>query len=155
MASQSMSQLIAAASICLSPYEALYKNFHSHPELSNQEVETSATCAAHLSKLGVFKIHTNIGGHGLAGVFKNGPGKTILLRADMDALPVLENTSLSYSSTVTAKGADGLLTPVMHACGHDMVCPQSLEFLFVVWGISRVFGSLGCLEQAVQIVQID
>jgi amidohydrolase len=120
MASHPISQLISAESIDLSPYEDLYKHFHSHPELSNQEVETSATCAAHLSKLNVFKLHTKIGGHGLAGVFENGPGKTILLRADMDALPIHEETSLPYSSTVIVHGADGLPTPVMHACGHDM-----------------------------------
>jgi amidohydrolase len=120
MASLSILELVAAASIDLVSYEALYKNFHSHPELSNQEIETSASCAAHLSNLNAFKLHTAIGGYGLAGVFKNGPGKTIMLRADMDALPILEKTSLPYSSTITAQGADGLPTPVMHACGHDM-----------------------------------
>ena len=120
MPSLPISQLLASASIDLTPYEALYKHFHSRPELSNHELATSTTCAVHLTTLGVFTIHTKIGGHGLAGVFENGPGKKILLRADMDALPILEKTGLPYASTVTAQGADGLPTPVMHACGHDM-----------------------------------
>ena len=120
MATLSVSQLMASTTIDLGSYEALYKHFHSHPELSNQELESSATCADYLSRLNVFKLHTKIGGHGLAGVFENGPGKKILLRADMDALPVLEKTSLRYSSTIISQGVDGLQTPVMHACGHDM-----------------------------------
>ncbi|KAL2062243.1 hypothetical protein VTL71DRAFT_6509 [Oculimacula yallundae] len=109
-----------SSSLDLTPYEALYKHFHNNPELSNAEIKTSQKCASVLASHGVFEIHTNIGGYGLAGVFPNGPGKTIMLRADMDALPILETTGLSYSSTVTALGADGLETTVMHACGHDM-----------------------------------
>ncbi|KAG0650791.1 Hippurate hydrolase [Hyphodiscus hymeniophilus] len=120
MSSKPISQLFSAASIELAPFESLYQHFHSHPELSNQEAETSATCAKYLAKLDVFKVYTKIGGHGLAGVFENGPGKKVLLRADMDALPVLEKTSLDYSSEVIGTGADGLQTHVMHACGHDM-----------------------------------
>ncbi|TVY83221.1 Hippurate hydrolase [Lachnellula suecica] len=120
MALQPIGRLVAANPVDLTPYEALYKRFHSHPELSNQEIQTSATCAAYLSKLNVFKIHTEIGGYGLAGVFENGHGKKVMLRADMDALPISEDTSLPYSSTVTAQEADGLPTAVMHACGHDM-----------------------------------
>jgi metal-dependent amidase/aminoacylase/carboxypeptidase family protein len=116
----SIPDLLASASLDLSSYEALYKQFHSHPELSNQEVETAATCAARLSRLGVFELHTKIGGHGLAGVFENGLGKKVMLRADMDALPVEEKTGLPYASQVEAKGADGVMTRVMHACGHDM-----------------------------------
>ncbi|KAG4443522.1 hypothetical protein IFR05_000995 [Cadophora sp. M221] len=107
-------------SIDLTPYEALYKHFHANPELSNVEINTSQTCISHLSALKVFTLHTLIGGYGLAGVFANGPGKTIMLRADMDALPILEDTGLPYASKTTAIGADGLETPVMHACGHDM-----------------------------------
>jgi metal-dependent amidase/aminoacylase/carboxypeptidase family protein len=132
MASQSISHLVAAESIDLPRYEVLYKHFHSNPELSNEEIETSATCAAYLSKLDVFKLHTKIGGHGLAGVFENGPGKKILLRADMDALPVLEKTSLPYSSAIIATGADGMQTPVMHACGHDM------QYVFETQNFSRI-----------------
>ncbi|KAH6672897.1 amidohydrolase [Halenospora varia] len=120
MATHAISHLLASASIDLSQYESLYKYLHSHPELSNQELSTSTTCAAHLTKLKVFTLYTKIGGHGLAGVFDNGPGKKILLRADMDALPILENAALPYASTATGIGADGRPTPVMHACGHDM-----------------------------------
>ena len=107
--------------IDLLPYEALYKHLHSHPELSLQERETAATAASHLHKLNVgFEIHTDIGGHGLAGILRNGEGKTVLLRADMDALPVEEKTGLPYASTVTMRDSDGVIKPVMHACGHDM-----------------------------------
>ena len=72
----------------LAPYETLYKHFHSHPELSLQEYETAATIAKHLRSLDAYEVQTDIGGTGLVGVLKNGPGKIVLLRADMDALPV-------------------------------------------------------------------
>lgn len=72
----------------LAPYETLYKHFHSHPELSVQEYETAATIAKHLRSLDAYEVQTDIGGTGLVGVLKNGPGKIVLLRADMDALPV-------------------------------------------------------------------
>jgi amidohydrolase len=104
----------------LSHYEELYKCFHSHPELSYQERETAAKIAAEISKLDVFKIHTGIGGHGLAAVLWNGLGATVLLRADMDGLPVQEETGLAYASTVRMKDHLGVEHPVMHACGHDM-----------------------------------
>ncbi|KAL2825908.1 hypothetical protein BDW59DRAFT_145590 [Aspergillus cavernicola] len=119
---QNLSNILKSASIDLTPYEALYKHFHANPELSQQEKVTSQTLTAHLSQLNAFdEIHTNIGGFGLAGVLRNGPGKTILLRADMDALPVKELTNLPYASTVTMQDAvDGIEKPVMHACGHDM-----------------------------------
>jgi amidohydrolase len=104
----------------LTPYESLYKHFHSNPELSLQERATSEKIAAHLHKLGAYELHTHIGGYGLAGVFRNGPGRTILLRADMDALPVQELTGLPYASTVRMRDAGGVEKPVMHACGHDM-----------------------------------
>ncbi|KAL4804158.1 hypothetical protein BDV18DRAFT_143922 [Aspergillus unguis] len=102
------------------PYEELYKYFHAHPELSLQEQATADRIAAHLASLNAYEIHTRIGGYGLVGVLKNGPGKTVLLRADIDALPVLEQTGLPYASTVKMRDADGVEKPVMHACGHDM-----------------------------------
>ena len=114
------SQIVEKYRPPLSPYEILYRDFHCHPELSNQEEETAATISEYLSCLSGFKIHANIGGHGLAAVLENGPGKTILLRADMDALPVEEMTGLPYASQKRIKNADGVETPVMHACGHDM-----------------------------------
>lgn len=116
----SFTQLLASASIDLNKYESLYKHFHQNPELSNLEAQTSSTIVSELSKLNEFKITTNIGGYGLAGVFENGPGRKILLRADMDALPILEATGLPYASTVTMNDTAGVMQPVMHACGHDM-----------------------------------
>lgn len=84
MPNQSLSSLLSTSTIDLNPYETLYKHFHAHPELSLQEAETASKVAAHLGSLGAgYEINTSIGGHGLAGVLRNGTGKTILLRADM------------------------------------------------------------------------
>ncbi|KAF2441899.1 putative amidohydrolase [Karstenula rhodostoma CBS 690.94] len=119
--SSSISVLLASKTLNLKPYEELYKHYHSHPELSNQETETAATTVKHLSKLADFKITTDIGGHGFAGVLHNGSGPVVLLRADMDALPVKELTNLPYASTVSqVSQRTGGESPVMHACGHDM-----------------------------------
>jgi amidohydrolase len=120
MSQKSLSEILNEGSLDLTPYEALYKYFHAHPELSLQEKSTSERVATHLAQLNAYEIHTHIGGYGLAGVLRNGPGKTILLRADMDALPVQELTELPYASTVTMRDAEGIEKPVMHACGHDM-----------------------------------
>ena len=120
MSPKSPSEILAASSLDLTPYEDLYKHFHAHPELSKLEKATSETAAAHLARLNAYEIHTHIGGYGFAGVLRNGPGKTVLLRADMDALPVKELTSLPYASTVTMNDTNGVEKPVMHACGHDM-----------------------------------
>ncbi|KAL6252982.1 hypothetical protein RBB50_000701 [Rhinocladiella similis] len=106
----------------LGPYEDLYKYCHANGELSTQEGETAALITSHLKKLpgaGDLDIRTGIGGHGQIAILKNGEGKTILLRADIDALPVQEKTGLPYASTKTMKDTDGLVKPVMHACGHD------------------------------------
>ncbi|KAJ9625346.1 hypothetical protein H2204_010438 [Knufia peltigerae] len=107
----------------LGPYEDLYRHCHANGEFSTQEGETAALITAHLRKLpgaGDLDIRTGIGGHGQIAILKNGEGKTILLRADIDALPVQEKTGLPYASTKTMKDtADGLVKPVMHACGHD------------------------------------
>jgi len=94
----------------LAEVEALYQDVHRHPELSMQEVRTAALAAQHLSTVG-FDVRTGGGQTGVVGVLQNGDGPTVMLRADMDALPVQEQTGLPYASTV-----DG----VMHACGHDM-----------------------------------
>lgn len=121
MAEHSLADLLSDKSH-LTGYEELYKHFHSHPELSLQERETASTIASHLESFKAgYELCTSIGGHGTVGVLKNGPGPTVLLRADMDALPVLELTGLPYASKVTMKDvADGIEKPVMHACGHDM-----------------------------------
>lgn len=115
-----LADLLYTAPIDDGKYEALYKHFHQNPELSNLEAETSKTVADLLSRLQAFDITTKIGGYGVVGVLRNGPGKTILLRADMDALPILEATGLPYSSKATMLDVEGVMRPVMHACGHDM-----------------------------------
>jgi len=98
--------------------DALYIDLHQHPELSLQEKETAAKLAARLKALG-YEVTTGVGGHGVVGVLRNGTGPTVLLRTDMDALPVREETGLPFASTVTARNAAGETVPVMHACGHD------------------------------------
>ena len=97
----------------------LYKHLHSHPELSFQEVQSAARVAEELRKAGC-EVTPGVGKHGVVGVMRNGAGPTVLLRADMDALPVKEQTGLPYASMVTAKDAQGKDVPVMHACGHDI-----------------------------------
>ena len=107
----------------LEPYEELYKHFHSHPELSTQESETASTIVSHLKKLSSdLDIRTKIGGTGLIAILKNGQGKTLLLRADMDALPVAEKTGLEYASKQTMKDTDGLVKPVMHGESKQYSC---------------------------------
>lgn len=103
----------------LESYEDIYKHLHQHPELSTQERQTAHVAAEHLKSLG-FLVHEKIGGHGVVGVLENGLGPCVLLRAEMDALPVLEGTGLPYASMVHMRDTDGREKPVMHACGHDM-----------------------------------
>jgi amidohydrolase len=97
----------------------LYQDLHQHPELSFQEVRTAGIVADRLRALG-FETSTGIGRTGVVGVLRNGDGPTALLRADMDALPVLEQTGLTYASVDRGTHPDGQEGPVMHACGHDM-----------------------------------
>jgi amidohydrolase len=99
--------------------EEFYRHLHQHPELSHQEHGTAAAVAERLRGFG-YDVQEGIGGTGVVGVLANGDGPTVLLRADMDALPVREQTDLPYASTVTARDADGDEVPVMHACGHDV-----------------------------------
>src|SRR4051794_4636999 len=99
--------------------EDLYRDIHRHPELSHQERRTSRLVAARLKASG-FEVHAGLGGTGVVGVRSQGIGPTVLLRADMDALPVKEATGLPYASGVIAEASDGQPVPVMHACGHDM-----------------------------------
>jgi amidohydrolase len=98
---------------------ALYQDLHQHPELSFREVRTSGIVATRLRALG-FEVVEGLGRTGVVGVLSNGEGPTVLLRADMDALPVAERTDLPYASVAATTGADGQQVPVMHACGHDM-----------------------------------
>jgi hippurate hydrolase len=111
-----------------------YKDLHLHPELSFQEENTSQRVAAELRKAG-FEVTTSVGKHGVVAVLKNGAGPTVLVRTDMDALPVKEATGLPYASTVTTRDDRGETVSVMHACGHDahMTCAA---------GVARVLAQL-------------
>lgn len=102
----------------LKPFEAIYRHLHGNSGLSRREKQTAALAAEHPKHLN-FEIYTNIGGYGVAGILRNGPDTTILLRGDMDALSVEEKTGLSYTAKKTAMDIKGIQTPVMHACGHD------------------------------------
>jgi amidohydrolase len=102
-----------------SALEDLYRDIHAHPELSMQERRTAGLAADGLRAAG-YDVTEGVGGTGVVGLLANRDGPTVMLRADMDALPIREATGLPYASTVTATDADGRETPVMHACGHDM-----------------------------------
>ncbi|MCX7825197.1 MAG: amidohydrolase [Verrucomicrobiae bacterium] len=114
--------------------DALYKHLHANPELSYHEVKTSARLASELRQQGL-EVTEKVGGHGVVAVLKNGAGPTVLVRADMDALPVKEQTGLPYASRVTTTDDKGQEVNVMHACGHDvhMTC---------MVGVARVLGEL-------------
>jgi hippurate hydrolase len=99
--------------------EALYKELHQHPELSGQETWTANRIASELKQLG-YEVTTGVGGTGVVAILKNGAGPTIMLRTELDALPVTEATGLSFASTVRTKSETGAETGVMHACGHDV-----------------------------------
>jgi len=99
--------------------QQLYFDFHRNPELSFREQKTAQRLADELSQAG-YEVTRNFGGHGVVGVLQNGKGPTVLIRADLDALPIREQTGLSYASKVEAVDIDGKSKPVMHACGHDV-----------------------------------
>lgn len=98
--------------------EDFYRTVHRHPELGHQEVKTAAAVAAALRGFG-FEVQEKIGSTGVVGILKNGDGPIVLMRADMDALPIAEATGLPYASTEHATDRNGEDVPVMHACGHD------------------------------------
>ena len=98
---------------------ALYKTLHANPELSFHETNTSARMADEWRQAG-YEVTTNVGGFGVVAVLKNGVGHTLLLRTELDALPVTEETGLSFASTVTTKDDSGIKVGVAHACGHDI-----------------------------------
>ena len=116
-AAESLSEAIAA------DYEArleeLFLHFHANPELSHREFETAKRLAMELNSLG-YEVTEGVGGTGVVAILRNGGGPTVLLRADMDGLPVGEKSGLSYASTARQIDIDGLDQPVMHACGHDV-----------------------------------
>jgi len=98
---------------------ALYKELHANPELSLHEEQTASRIAKELRDAGL-EVSEKVGGHGLVGVLKNGAGPVILVRTDLDALPVKEQTGAPYASTRVAKDDLGRDVSVMHACGHDI-----------------------------------
>src|SRR5438067_7554221 len=110
--------ILASLATLLPELEAVYKDIHAHPELSMQETRTAGIAANHLKALG-FDVTTGVGKTGVVGILRNGDGPTVMLRADMDALPIREATDLPYASDITVN-QNGKSVPVMHACGHDM-----------------------------------
>jgi amidohydrolase len=118
MSPQQEQNVLSHLGTLLPDLESVYKDIHSHPELSMQENRTAGIAAERLRAAG-YEVTTGVGKTGVVGVLHNGDGATIMLRADMDALPVREATDLSYASKVSAE-QNGKSVPVMHACGHDM-----------------------------------
>ncbi len=116
---QQPSKILKGFKDLLGDLENIYKDIHSHPELSMQEHRTASIAAEHLRNAG-YEVTTGVGKTGVVALLRNGDGPTVMLRADMDALPVKEATGLPYASNVTATDTEGHETPVMHACGHDM-----------------------------------
>jgi amidohydrolase len=112
-------KILANLNGLLPDLESVYKDVHSHPELSMQENQTARIAADRLRAAG-YEVTTGVGKAGVVGLLRNGDGPTVMLRADMDALPVKETTGLPYASSVMATDSDGKTVPVMHACGHDM-----------------------------------
>jgi hippurate hydrolase len=114
--------------------ERLYKHIHQNPELSLREFRTSARLAKDLAKLG-FEVTSKFGGTGVVGVLENGKGPTVLVRTDMDALPVTESTGLAYASKVRVRDKNDNEVGVMHACGHDVHMTCAI-------GVARVLAAL-------------
>ena len=112
-------KVLAGLQSLLPDLEALYTDVHAHPELSMQESRTANLIAGRLCMAG-YDVTTKIGKTGVVGLLRNGDGPTVMLRADMDALPIEEMTGLPYASKVKATNREGKTVPVMHACGHDM-----------------------------------
>src|ERR1700747_2517065 len=111
------SEILASLATLLPELETIYKDIHSHPELSMQEERTSGVAADHLRGVG-YEVTTGVGKTGVVGLLRNGDEPPVMLRADMDALPVQEATGLPYASKVTSTDSTGKSVPVMHACGH-------------------------------------
>jgi hippurate hydrolase len=114
--------------------EKLYKDLHAHPELSLMEERTAGVVAGELRAAG-FEVTPRVGGHGLVGVLKNGPGPTLLIRTDLDGLPVEEETGLPYASKTRVKDLAGREVATMHACGHDI-------HMTVFTGTARLLASM-------------
>src|SRR4051794_20474886 len=113
--------------------EKLYLHLHTNPELSLHEENTGKRLAEEFKAAG-YETTANVGGHGVVGVLKNGPGKTLLIRTDLDALPVKEETGAPYASQATGVNAVGQPVNVMHACGHDI-------HITVMTGVARAMAA--------------
>ena len=119
IASSPIDEILAPLPDLIPSLESTYKDIHSHPELSMREHRTAEIAARHVKEEG-FDVTTGVGGTGVVGLLRNGDGPTVMLRADMDALPIREASGLDYASEVTATDPDGNEVPVAHSCGHDM-----------------------------------
>ncbi|HYL60064.1 MAG TPA: M20/M25/M40 family metallo-hydrolase, partial [Candidatus Acidoferrales bacterium] len=115
----SLTQIIAGMDAIRPGLAEFYKDLHRNPELSMQENRTAAKAAERLRAAG-YAVTAGVGRTGVVGILENGTGPTVMLRADMDALPVREQTGLAYASTATGVDGDGEPVPIMHACGHDI-----------------------------------
>lgn len=111
--------LASGIAALLPELEAVYKDLHQHPELSMHEVRTSKVAADWIERFG-YEVSRNVGKTGVVGVLRNGAGPTVMLRADMDGLPMVEATGLPYASTAKATDDEGNQVGVFHGCGHDM-----------------------------------
>ncbi len=125
MSEKKPTAILARLATLLPELAAVYKDIHAHPELSMHETRTAQIAADHLNANG-FEVTAGVGKTGVVGILRNGDGPTVMLRADMDALPIKEATGLPYASTVTATGADGKTVPVAHSCGHDITTAESV-----------------------------
>lgn len=119
MSSHSMNEMLSGLDDMRPRLTDFYQDLHRHPELSMQENRTAAEAAEHLHGEG-YEVTTGVGKTGVVAILDNGPGPMVMLRADMDALPLREQTELPYASSATGTDPDGIEVPVMHACGHDM-----------------------------------
>jgi amidohydrolase len=119
VSAQSGSRIMTEVAAVYPQADALYRDLHQHPELSGHERQTAAKLADGLRQLG-YDVTTGVGGAGVVGVLRSGPGPTVMLRTELDALPVTENTGLPYASVIRTKDDSGAEVGVMHACGHDV-----------------------------------
>jgi len=118
MSEKDLKSVLTNLAAALPELETVYKDIHAHPELSMQETRTAGIAADHLRAAG-YEVRSGVGKTGVVGLLRNGEGPVVMLRADMDALPVEEATGLPYASKITATDSAGKTVPVMHACGHD------------------------------------
>ena len=119
-AAQARAISAAAAADYTANLKGLFEHLHANPELSFQEKQTSARIVQELRAIPGVEVTSGVGRYGVVGVIRNGKGPVVMLRADMDGLPVTERNGLPYASKAKAVGPDGQETGVMHACGHDV-----------------------------------